>query len=420
MGSWISRKKKSTAEQLESIATELSEMELYRRDTEFSRKRLVGYFILLSVGFYGLAVVLGYFYYFPHTWSEALLRLLVFLLLPMLLFWTVRLLINWLFALKQERNDQRGAHLRLRRQQLLEEVKAKEPYKTAKEILEKFDPAMQREARMAEERKRQQQMARPTPQLPQKSVSATSNNNVFDTPNSNLRQRQFPPQTSLRAVSEHNLSSTSLKTPSVRDVPMPLGTFSIRQPNSSGFPPATPIQLNAPTRPPGPILPRDRSVVDKMVDYLLGDGPNNRYALICSQCHSHNGMSLREEFEFVAFRCCYCYAFNPSRKQLPTNPGLSSSTTNLPHPNPPSSGLSSRPRRDSDSSSVGNISNRSGRESPIVDEAVGEATEGREVTTAGGTEQDETVRMLTGPGGTSYRCDKKGNIFASPSSTFVN
>ena len=35
------------------------------------------------------------------------------------------------------------------------------------------------------------------------------------------------------------------------------------------------------------------------MEYLVGDGPNNRYALICSQCHSHNGMALKEEFEYI-------------------------------------------------------------------------------------------------------------------------
>jgi hypothetical protein len=39
--------------------------------------------------------------------------------------------------------------------------------------------------------------------------------------------------------------------------------------------------------------------MDRLVDYLVGDGPNNRYALICKQCQTHNGMALKEEFEFV-------------------------------------------------------------------------------------------------------------------------
>lgn len=48
---------------------------------------------------------------------------------------------------------------------------------------------------------------------------------------------------------------------------------------------------------PAAIPPRDRSILDKMVDYLVGDGPENRFALICSKCCSHNGklhkMSLK-------------------------------------------------------------------------------------------------------------------------------
>ncbi|KAL8183511.1 UNVERIFIED_CONTAM: hypothetical protein K2H54_043336 [Gekko kuhli] len=56
--------------------------------------------------------------------------------------------------------------------------------------------------------------------------------------------------------------------------------------------------------PPGPplarpILPRERGALDRIVEYLVGDGPQNRYALICQQCFSHNGMALKEEFEYI-------------------------------------------------------------------------------------------------------------------------
>lgn len=49
---------------------------------------------------------------------------------------------------------------------------------------------------------------------------------------------------------------------------------------------------------PRPVLPQQRTVIDRLVDYLVGDGPANRYALICRQCESHNGMALKEEFEY--------------------------------------------------------------------------------------------------------------------------
>ena len=55
-----------------------------------------------------------------------------------------------------------------------------------------------------------------------------------------------------------------------------------------------------------------------MVEYLVGDGPNNRYALICQKCHSHNGMALRDEFEYTSFRCAYCFHLNPARKKKPS------------------------------------------------------------------------------------------------------
>jgi hypothetical protein len=53
---------------------------------------------------------------------------------------------------------------------------------------------------------------------------------------------------------------------------------------------------------PRPVLPRDRSYLDKLVEYLVGDGPSNRYALICKNCESHNGMALKEEFEYFGMK----------------------------------------------------------------------------------------------------------------------
>ncbi|KAG7232376.1 hypothetical protein INR49_003331 [Caranx melampygus] len=88
-----------------------------------------------------------------------------------------------------------------------------------------------------------------------------------------------------------------------------------------------PVKAPAGSPPPGPplarpILPKDRGAVDRVIEYLVGDGPQNRYALICQQCFSHNGMALKEEFEYLAFRCAYCYFLNPARKTRPQAPRL--------------------------------------------------------------------------------------------------
>jgi endoplasmic reticulum junction formation protein lunapark len=68
-------------------------------------------------------------------------------------------------------------------------------------------------------------------------------------------------------------------------------------------------------RTPRPILPQSRSTFDKLIDFFIGEGPSNRYALICKTCCSHNGMALKEEFEYLSFKCAYCGSFNVSRKQ---------------------------------------------------------------------------------------------------------
>lgn len=33
-------------------------------------------------------------------------------------------------------------------------------------------------------------------------------------------------------------------------------------------------------------------------------------------------MALKEEFDYLSFRCCYCLTFNPSRKKRPIAPKL--------------------------------------------------------------------------------------------------
>lgn len=42
-------------------------------------------------------------------------------------------------------------------------------------------------------------------------------------------------------------------------------------------------------------------------------------------------MALKEEFEYFAFRCCYCYHFNPARKLRPAAPKLMFDSQNTPN-----------------------------------------------------------------------------------------
>lgn len=78
-------------------------------------------------------------------------------------------------------------------------------------------------------------------------------------------------------------------------------------PNRSGAasvpPPGTP-QQHLPLLPPAPSTPAPRTLVDKLADALLGvsaeEGtPNSKYALICGECFSHNGLMVKEEWDTI-------------------------------------------------------------------------------------------------------------------------
>lgn len=43
-------------------------------------------------------------------------------------------------------------------------------------------------------------------------------------------------------------------------------------------------------RTPFPIVDESsRSALDRIVDFIVGDSPQNRFGMICKECHKHNG-----------------------------------------------------------------------------------------------------------------------------------
>ncbi|KAM7096272.1 endoplasmic reticulum junction formation protein lunapark isoform 2-T5 [Ciconia maguari] len=245
-----------------------------------------------------------------------------------LIIWFIRTLLIFFFSKRTERNNDALEDLKSQKKKILEEVMEKETYKTAKLILERFDP--ESSAKEAE--------------LPSAGTSATPrpgqdvkfSMHMFL---SEIRQRttaqrnastplpatpkQGSPKSLVPASPNLQRDTSALSGPPERTVVPPLQSNVLpRRPGS----PATSVPGMG-LHPPGPplarpILPRERGVVDRVIEYLVGDGPQNRYALICQQCFSHNGMALKEEFEYIAFRCAYCFFLNPARKTRPQAPRL--------------------------------------------------------------------------------------------------
>ncbi|KAK0397728.1 hypothetical protein QR680_002240 [Steinernema hermaphroditum] len=91
--------------------------------------------------------------------------------------------------------------------------------------------------------------------------------------------------------------------------------------------PTTPYALSPnPSRRPKttrPFYPESKSSVDRLLDYMCGDGVNKRYALICQRCFTHNGMAHADEADNVAYHCYKCGLFNPARSAVKPNSSLS-------------------------------------------------------------------------------------------------
>jgi hypothetical protein len=305
------RKKKTTYEILEKLENEIQSIEEFRRSTEQTQKKMVGRFIFISVCVYCITALIFYFYFFPASAYERIIYIIPLIILPILLLLLKRIL-SWYYNRKIRKNQKKLSGLKDEKKKILEEVMDKETYKVAKTILEKFAP---------EQVKKNTSLTNES--TPVKSGPLAPFNSALQN-QTGLRYRgQF-------SAIPNRLTFGPSATPKLKQTFIPSTTPALLAKSTSqsqsvipsvGRPaaPSTPLLL------PRAILPRERSVLDKMVDYLVGDGPSNRYALICKTCSSHNGMALKEEFDYLSFRCCYCLSFNPARKKRPIAPKLESS-----------------------------------------------------------------------------------------------
>ncbi|MEJ1278260.1 lunapark ER junction formation factor [Cricetulus griseus] len=320
------RAKPSTVEVLENIDKEIEALEEFREKNQRLQKLWVGRLIIYSSVLYLFTCLIVYLWYLPDEFTARLAMTLPFFAFPFMIQGVIPMFVFnlWRFAMSPtmwsilekvamwcREEDEALDDLKSQKKKILEEVMEKETYKTAKLILERFDP----DSKKAKEFE---------PPSAGAAVTAKSGQEI--------RQR---------TAAQRNLSPAPASSNQGPPPKVPVSPGPSKDASAPGGPPertiapALPRRLGSPAtsvpgmglHPPGPplarpVLPRERGAVDRIVEYLVGDGPQNRYALICQQCFSHNGMALKEEFEYIAFRCAYCFFLNPARKTRPQAPRL--------------------------------------------------------------------------------------------------
>ncbi|XP_053665061.1 endoplasmic reticulum junction formation protein lunapark-B [Anopheles marshallii] len=315
MGVIISRfrKEKTTFQKLEELEEKIKDFEAYTISTQERRKRFVGRFLVTSIVLYVLGSLIFYFIFFPPTWNERIVHSVPLLICPILIFVLKRVL-AWHYERKLRLNANKLKDLRADKKKILENVMEKETYKVAVEILDKFGEKshrIQTQAFNASLTPLRAPKLMPVGQQPAPRMQSP-----------NVPQRQIsPPSMTVR--------SATPMTPQMRPggpihTPQTAPSLMVRAPPHLPQSPMYGTRNNAIfRRTPFPIINQNqKGVLEKMVDYLVGDGPTNRFAMICSECCMHNGMVLKEEYEYTAFRCAFCNALNPAKKQRPVAPRL--------------------------------------------------------------------------------------------------
>ncbi|CAO1399044.1 unnamed protein product [Diamesa serratosioi] len=292
------KKERTTYQKLEILEEKIKNIESFSGKYQLKQKRFVGNLLLYGVGISIIAFMVFYFAFLPETVEKRIIHSIPLLLFPILIF-LMKCLVGWYFQRKVNNNTDQLSDLRMEKKEILEQVMNKETYKVALEILNRFGG-------------NDRYITSPI-----KSNASTPVNTSKMMINSSTNMTPAAFKTPANRLNNVNSNISSLQQRLVQTTPVNQNRSTMASTASS----ALGVRNN--NRTPYPIIdPSSKGVVDKMVDYLIGDGPANRFAMICQECYKHNGMALQEEYEYSAFRCAFCNFFNPAKKLRPLPPKL--------------------------------------------------------------------------------------------------
>lgn len=300
------RRKKSADEILEEIQNDIQLLESDRNQVLQRQNYVVGRLIIYSVLLYVLAAALFYFCFFPASLTDRIFYMIPLLMFPLLIV-LLKKFITWYYKREIIHNKDKLSDLKAKKKKILEDVMNTETYKVAKEILEKFAP---------------EQLKKSGPEPNIKPLSSSGTNLKVPVPKDS---KIIPPGPPGPPSPQHQLQVAKLpalpapQPPGFSPVHQKTVTPMILQRRQSSPQRLSLLEGSPQRRLVRPIIPRERNWIDRLIESIVGDGPSNRYALICKNCSSHNGMALREEFEYLAFRCAYCGFPNPSQKVKPSS-----------------------------------------------------------------------------------------------------
>ncbi|KAJ9184194.1 hypothetical protein P3X46_007960 [Hevea brasiliensis] len=68
----------------------------------------------------------------------------------------------------------------------------------------------------------------------------------------------------------------------------------------------------------------DGGWIARLAALLVGEDPTQSYALICGNCHMHNGLARKEDFPYIIYYCPHCHALNQPKQSKDRVTGFNS------------------------------------------------------------------------------------------------
>lgn len=290
MGVIFSRFRSQSDDNYEKILSELDDdigqAEVRLREIRIRERSALIIWIVYSMLAY-VAYVASYWYFVYMSIEEEgwdFMKIAPVFTGPFFIVIGYRFLALW-YKRKETNEISQLEHLRAKQKLKVEELKKKTGYYTTKTLLDRYDSSKG--------------------QINQQNVSVRPVQSISPS----LRQRNVPnPQ-----VPEiHGINRDSRS----NNIELNIGGNAPR-PNS--YDPSS----------PNSITPLQRRWYDKLVDVIVGDD-EQKYALICQNCFTWNGLAYPADFEDVQYYCKKCNHFNPSRRSQRNETSLSapSSLTN--------------------------------------------------------------------------------------------
>ncbi|CAF1345429.1 unnamed protein product [Rotaria sordida] len=316
------------SEELDDLQSELTRLQQTLIQTRLRQRQWTKWFAIYAILAYVIVNICYYTFFLPQDFVTQIYAFSISITFGILLY-GIHWIMRWYFRKVIQMKEEKLELFKERKQELIEEVKNKETYAVAKNLLEKYGEKLTPEVGSPViNDQRPRASSKPTISGAEKpSVSVVS-----PKPSSFENGNQLV-QTPVREGSTHQRPRASSK-PTISSAEKP--SVSVVSPKPSSFENGnqlvqTPVREGStrlaagvtPGKLPRAIQPPQRTFWGAILDTIVGDGPSKRYGLICKSCNSHNGMALEEEFEYLSFRCAYCNYFNGARKHKPVfNPDL--------------------------------------------------------------------------------------------------